>query len=334
MWLNFLPHPLSVRLLSYKAMKMSLINSELLVRFFENKTSSEENNAIADWIESDSSNQETFNRALQSHLMLMNLSASEMASAAPVRRKRLSVYVSSAAALLAGVFLTWFAAVVPMRKDTSGMLTFQTEAGQQATVTLPDGTSVQLNSCSELRYPAVFSRKERRVEISGEAMFDVTKDAGRPFVVETFAYDVKVLGTKFNVIADKEYGEFSTALIEGSVALFDKNDEKITELKPDQMAVLSGDTLVKTMYDNIANRYRWTDGIIDCGGLSFEEIMRKFEKSFGVNVIIECEKIPDVTYKRMKVNVHDGISHAFALLQRTTDFAVEYDDATYTYYIR
>ena len=82
------------------------------------------------------------------------------------------------------------------------------------------------------------------------------------------------------------------------------------------------------------SRYRWTDGIINCAGLSFEELMRRFERAFGVTIVIECEAVPDISYKRMKVNVCDGISHAFAILQRTSDFIVEYEDTTDTYHIR
>ena len=62
--------------------------------------------------------------------------------------------------------------------------------------------------------------------------------------------------------------------------------------------------------------------------------MRKFEKTFGVHIVIERENVPDISYKRMKVNVRDGISHSFSLLQRSSDFVVDYDDTTNTYYIR
>lgn len=62
--------------------------------------------------------------------------------------------------------------------------------------------------------------------------------------------------------------------------------------------------------------------------------MRKFERSFGVNIVIEREDIPDVRLKRMKVNVNDGIVYAFSLLKIFVDFEYAYDDQTGTYYIR
>lgn len=315
-------------------MKMSNITSEILARFFEGRTTSEENNAIADWIESDPANQETFNRELQFHLMLMHMSSKVKASQQKPHRTRLALYAGLAASFVAGIILCWFLAVAPLSDEASRMVAFHTDPGQRASLTLPDGTSVELNSGSTLEYPAVFARGERRVRVEGEAMFDVAKVADKPFYVETFAYDVKVLGTRFNVESDEDRGVFSTALMEGSVAILDKHDNRITELEPDQVVTLTDGRLIKRHEENIGSRYRWTDGIINCSGLSFEELMRRFERAFGVTIVIECETVPDISYKRMKVNVCDGISHAFAILQRTSDFTVEYDDTTDTYHIR
>ena len=315
-------------------MKMSNITSEILARFFEGRTTSEENNAIADWIESDPANQETFNRELRFHLMLMHMSSKVKASQQKPHRTRLALYAGLAASFVAGIILCWFLAVAPLSDKASRMVAFHTDPGQRASLTLPDGTSVELNSGSTLEYPAVFARGERRVRVEGEAMFDVAKVADKPFYVETFAYDVKVLGTRFNVEADEARGVFSTALMEGSVAILDKHDNRITELEPDQVVTLTDGRLIKRHEENIGSRYRWTDGIINCAGLSFEELMRRFERAFGVTIVLECEGVPDISYKRMKVNVCDGISHAFAILQRTSDFIVEYEDTTNTYHIR
>ena len=313
---------------------MSDITSEILARFFEGRATSEENNAIADWIESDPANQEVFNQELQFHLMLMHMSSKVKASQQKPRRRPLALYAGLAASFVAGIILCWFLAVTPLRDETSKIVAFHTDPGQRASLTLPDGTSVELNSGSTIRYPAVFARGERRVSIEGEAMFDVAKAADKPFYVETFAYDVKVLGTRFNVEADEDKGVFSAALMEGRVAILDKNDNRITELEPDQVVTLAEGRLIKKQEENIGSQYRWTDGIINCAGLSFEELMQKFERAFGVSIVIECETVPYISYKRMKVNVCDGISHAFAILQRTSDFTVEYDDATDTYHIR
>ena len=81
-------------------------------------------------------------------------------------------------------------------------MAFSNSPGQITTITLPDGTVVNLNADSRIEYPAVFYGDERRVRLEGEAIFDVVHDEEKPFVVETFRYDIKVLGTKFDVTAE------------------------------------------------------------------------------------------------------------------------------------
>lgn len=97
--------------------------------------------------------------------------------------------------------------------------TLQVPYGQRLKFTLPDGSSVQLNSGAKIEYPSVFKKNLRRVKLSGEAVFDVEHDERCPFVVETFASDIRVLGTKFNVVADERHQRFSTALLQGRVQL-------------------------------------------------------------------------------------------------------------------
>ena len=127
---------------------MSNITSEILARFFEGRTTSEENNAIADWIESDPVNQETFNRELQFHLMLMHMPV--QAPHKKPRRTSLALYAGLAASFVAGIILCWFLAVAPLSDEASMMVAFHTDPGQRASLTLPDGTSVELNSGSTL----------------------------------------------------------------------------------------------------------------------------------------------------------------------------------------
>ncbi|MBQ8422595.1 MAG: FecR domain-containing protein [Bacteroidales bacterium] len=320
------------------------IDRHILEKFFMNEAESSEVAAIEAWLKEDKAHEQEFQNAYDRYV-LTNLTVSKMELKAEMARvleaarakrsRRILAYVASVAAALAvGAFLTWNFVARPLVDKSSQLMTFTTEAGQRATVTLPDGTSVQLNSCSELRYPAVFSDGDRRVYVEGEAMFDVAKETERPFVVETFAYDIKVLGTKFNVIAEEECQEFCTALIDGRVSILNKEDVEVVELRPDQIVKVIDGKLHKIQSDNVAAQYRWTDGVISCSGQTFEELMRKFERSFGVNIEIEMTSVPVLDLRRMKVNVNDGIVHAFSMLKLNAEFEYEYDDKSNTYYIR
>ncbi|WP_455587427.1 FecR family protein [Bacteroides sp.] len=85
-----------------------------------------------------------------------------------------------------------------------------TSFGEKKEFTLPDGSKVNLNACTTLKYPEQFNGKERKVELTGEAYFQVSKNEKQPFIIQANGFDVKVLGTKFNV---KAYAKNETALV-------------------------------------------------------------------------------------------------------------------------
>lgn len=118
-------------------------------------------------------------------------------SPAPASWKR---WLSIAAVLL--LPLAGFVYLMVTNAETRDLNTFAT-AEEVKSVTLPDGTQVTLNENSSLTYPSVFDGKKRRVELEGEAYFDVVRDPEHPFYVHAGAAEVKVLGTTFNVKARK-----------------------------------------------------------------------------------------------------------------------------------
>ena len=142
------------------------------------------------------------------------------------RKKRYPIHILKhaagyAAAICITILSTWM--VMNDREPAEEMVTYEeftTPSGQRAMVKLHDGTTVWLNARSTLRYPNHFAREERKVELDGEAFFDVEHNEHKPFVVSTEKLDIKVLGTKFNVFAYKGREEFNTALLEGSVKVY------------------------------------------------------------------------------------------------------------------
>jgi ferric-dicitrate binding protein FerR (iron transport regulator) len=95
--------------------------------------------------------------------------------------------------------------------------TITTPRGGQYQVVLADGSAVWLNAETSLRFPTDFVGKERRVEISGEAYFEVAKNKAMPFVVSVNGAEVQVLGTHFNVQAYDDEAALQTTLLEGAV---------------------------------------------------------------------------------------------------------------------
>ena len=121
--------------------------------------------------------------------------------------------------------------------------TISTPRGGQYKLVLSDGTAVWLNAASSLRFPTSFNGNERRVELTGEGYFEVTKNAAMPFKVLVDDMEVKVLGTHFNVNAYSDENDIKTTLLEGQVIVTNGREEAI--LKPGQQVQLLTDGRLK-----------------------------------------------------------------------------------------
>ena len=164
------------------------------------------------------------------------------------------------------------------------------------------------------------------MKLSGEAMFNVEHDAARPFIVETFACDVEVLGTKFNVTANELTHDFTTALLRGKVKVTNKlasGDQII--LDPNEKVCLNGNRLVLTRIEN-TDDYLWTEGILNLVGHPFADIIAKMEKTYGVKIQIETADLPQIDVIRGKIPVNMGLDYALRSLQEISPFKYEKDE--------
>lgn len=171
-----------------------------------------------------------------------------------------------------------------------------TTLGEKTSVTLPDGTKVNLNSGSKLRYPSSFSGTERKVELSGEAFFDVVKNETLPFIVQTHDLNVRVLGTKFNVEAFPNASAVNTTLISGKVILEKELNKKmvsLTEMKPNERAVyLINDQKLSLSTEKNLNQYiAWKDGKLVFLNDPVEEVVKKLGLWYNVSVVIKSEEL-------------------------------------------
>jgi ferric-dicitrate binding protein FerR (iron transport regulator) len=119
---------------------------------------------------------------------------------------------------------------------TSEYIEATTSTGEKKDLVLPDGTSVTLNACSMLKYPKTFNGESRQVELKGEAFFNVSRKK-KPFIINTRLYDVKVLGTKFNIKIYEE-DEFSSVSVESGKVQLDMLDAMV-RLTSDECIILN-----------------------------------------------------------------------------------------------
>ena len=203
-------------------------------------------------------------------------------------------------------------------------------------ITLSDGTQMWMNSGTQVEVPVVFSRKCRELKLlEGEILLDVSKDASRSFIVDTWAGKVEVMGTRFDVLADRDENLFSTALLEGKVQVTSKIDpDDKCILNPNDIATMVDGTLNVRRVKDVSAIDSWSIGLIDVTDVPFDILMKKFEKAFDVRIFIDRQDLPVVTYTRGKIRVSDGIVHALSVLQLASDFSYSFDRVTNTVIIR
>lgn len=172
------------------------------------------------------------------------------------------------------------------------ILTASAENGQTKTVTLPDSTKVMLNSGSAIFYPEKFSRNERRVCLSGEAVFDVTKDNARPFLVSTSDITIKVFGTLFNVQAYPENDIVTATLCTGSVGISRNSDQAdVAKLRPgEEFKMLKSNGVFKITTVDAEEATIWKDGGICLNDGTIHDLIHIMERQFNVNIYLTSEK--------------------------------------------
>ncbi len=162
-----------------------------------------------------------------------------------------------------------------------------TQMGQKRTVSLPDGTTVMLNSGSTLTYTVPFEKDIRSVSLTGEAFFDVVHNEKKPFIVLTTGLQTKVLGTSFNIRGYADDPFVSVAVLSGSVRLSSEGSNSHT-LEPNEMGIYHGtlDHIERTSFDP-DKTINWTRGILSFENESLETIFKELERWYGVNIEIK-----------------------------------------------
>ena len=202
--------------------------------------------------------------------------------------------------------------------EESSVITYneiKTPNGGQYEIVLPDGTKVWLNAASSLKYPVIFKGNERKVELSGEAYFEVTtinKNGLVPFIVQTSMQQIKVLGTAFNVNAYKDELSTKTTLLHGSVKIIPQiqklnNDESIL-LKPGQESKLTKDK-ISVAAVNTAEAIAWKNGMFYFQDSDIKSVMRQLSRWYNVEVEFEG-KIPDI---KLWGEIHRDVNASKAL---------------------
>ncbi|MBP3518515.1 MAG: FecR family protein [Parabacteroides sp.] len=204
------------------------------------------------------------------------------------------------------------------------MQTIYVPAGQRAELILSDSTKVWLNAKTTLTFPSHFDNNSRSVTLDGEGYFDVTHDKNKPFIVKTNQYDIKVLGTEFNVRSYNQNAVFETSLLKGSIQIESADHLAKLLLEPNEKAYMEQGKL-KTAPITQYDYFLWKDGLICFDDNTIEELFQKLQLYFDVNIIVKNTSILEQRYTG-KFRTGDGIEHILKTLQLRTKFVYENEE--------
>lgn len=172
--------------------------------------------------------------------------------------------------------------------DTQPLMnTISTPRGGQYQIALPDGSQVWLNAESSLKYPVNFNSKERKVELNGEAYFEVSKKQ-LPFIVVTDKQEVRVLGTHFNISNYHDEPVTKTTLLEGSVNVVQRSTGASRILKPgEQSSVTATPSLPSVVTADVETEMAWKNGLFIFKDEPIERILKDLARWYDVEISFE-----------------------------------------------
>lgn len=267
----------------------------LVSRFLNGKCTSEETRELKNWMEASDENKKEF-LALKDiwdlSLVRPDNSNDQLAKFYKKQyersKKTSQLWIRSSVAVAAVLFAGLVISILIPRFETPVAVNeqvFTVPLGSKSKVLLADGTEVNLNSGSELRYSANYSAKNRVVSLSGEGFFNVKSDPEHPFWVKTADFDVKVTGTEFNVCTYSENKMATATLAEGNILLEMKSTGQTFAIKPGQKFELDR-TNRKYLLDeaDVESETAWKDGEFIFRNIPFPELVQRLERWYDVKL--------------------------------------------------
>ncbi|HJH71278.1 MAG TPA: FecR domain-containing protein [Bacteroidaceae bacterium] len=299
---------------------------DLLQKYILGEASEDEKKQITEWIQESPDHMREY--LAQRKLYDIALWQSKAMEEKPLNKRitfTLRSVVYSVARIAAMVAIVFLVAYYWGSKDTEKVAyqSVYVPAGQRAELMLADGTKVWLNSRSTLKFPTNFQGGFRNVILDGEGFFTVAKNKEIPFIVKTGKYDVKVLGTEFNVLAYSTDSVWETSLLEGSVEI-QANGKRKLRLEPNTMVRLQENNLVKQHIKKM-EYFRWREGLICFDNISVKEMIEKLKLYYGVDIVVNNREILGNRYTG-KFRARDGIEHVLKVLRLNNRFTYEKDD--------
>jgi len=299
--------------------------NELLMKYIKGETTLEEREKVVRWLDEDPEHIHQYHslRKLYDISLWSPIEESQPEKKQTRTLKLVWIEFLKVAAVILITFLGT-KAFFDWKEDPVKMQTVIVPAGQRAELLLADGTKVWLNSRSKLKFPDRFQKDARNVELDGEGYFEVTHKEEAPFTVHTSRYDVKVLGTEFNVKAYNSKNQFEASLLKGSVEVSNMNKSQVVRLRPDEQVISDGSQLIRSVILD-KNYFRWKEGLLCLDDESIGSLIEKLELYYDVNIVVQKPSLMKYHYSG-KFRISDGVEHVLKVLQLKHKFTYTKDE--------
>jgi ferric-dicitrate binding protein FerR (iron transport regulator) len=261
----------------------------------------------------------------ESHEDYLHFMKKHTNTAKKIQLFRIVKYVAIAAVLMIS---SWMVSFLFYGYESQSDITeniLQVPAGQRASIMLSDGTEIWLNAKSTLVYPSHFGKDARRVKITGEAYFNVTKDDNKPFIVSTNGLVIKVLGTVFNVCGYTNADSSNISLLEGAIEIYKSDDPKgKIRMKPNEQLNYKNGIMSISNHIN-EDDFLWRKGIYAFEKEKFSEIVKKLELYYDSKIIINNPRIANYEYTG-KFRQRDGVEGILHVIQQIHKFKIKKDE--------
>ena len=303
------------------------MDDKLLQLYFEGRATDDQSRLITEWLDVDEANLKHYQQLCRLNEISFWHEEPKVVTKSLKEKFRwqllLKKTVKIAAVFMLGFMLNhWFS---PGVGEVIAMQTIHVPAGQNAQLTLADGSKVWLNAGSTLNFPTRFVEGKRQVTLVGEGFFEVKANKEKPFIVSTSTYDVKALGTSFNVHAYNQSKEFETALLTGKVEISDRMTNRSISLTPNNRAVIGDDGLSVIPIESV-DYFLWREGILYFDE-PLTEVLEKLELYFDVNIHVNNKSVlENKRHCTGKFRTRDGLDHILSVLQLTNHFTYKKDE--------
>lgn len=298
----------------------------ILQRYIEGNASPAEKEAVARWLDADEENRREFWLLRNIYDATLWNEIEPVVFGKTVQRK-FSRKVAFECLKIAIIFLLAFICYYSLSSRKEEPIVWQTvytPEGQRTEITLIDGTQVMLNAKTRFTFPNRFDGMERNVELDGEAYFEVPEDESKPFIVTTRDYQIKVLGTEFNVNAYGTETYFETALLKGSVEVISKHIFETIRLMPHQY-VYTENKRLKLSYLPNHDHFLWRKGIIAFEDEPITDVLEKMQLYYDIRIDVKNQTLYGERYSG-KFRTKDGIEHVLKVLKLRYKFKYTRDN--------